>query len=420
MKKLDRFFALWALVLPITSIVVVPGIQGTTPGYLMAFLSLPLALIFRPKPAARLVHAGILFTAAFIVLTMLAQAGLVLSDNVDISELRLVNAFDGKVFLRHSLFTQSLYLLAGIFTFVFTRTFYRPSWNRFILLGAVILAVYGLYEFAFYLLFHESGDFLSNRTFDAGSGAKSGSLFQTFTVAEISIMRLKSLTGEPSMYAFTVLPFWIYAVHNRRLVSQILLLASLLLTFTTTAVLGLSVYFLARLWFLRTTQRFLTGKLDRYLVVGSASALLLAVVAWPIVTDFVREMILEKLTFNNLSGMQRIEFFGLSLEFFLTAPLPNQLFGIGFGYIRSTDFLSTLLVNTGLIGFLLFTGLFLYPILKLDNRYVNVGLKSALIVIYVTMMIAVPEFAYLSVWLFLGISYNVVRNQRKAAHALSN
>jgi hypothetical protein len=411
MKKLDRFFALWALVLPITSIVVVPGIQGTTPGYLLAFLSLPLALIFRPKPAARLVHAAILFTAAFIVLALLAQAGLILSDTVDISKLRLVNAFDGKVFFRPSLFTQSLYLLAGIFTFVFIRTFYRPSWNRYILWGAVILAVYGLYEFVFYLLFHESGDFLSNRTFDAGSGAKSGSLFQTFTVAQISIMRLKSLTGEPSMYAFTILPFWIFAIHQRVAWIHILLLVTLVLSTSTTAILGIVIYMLIRVWYLHLVPKFFKGRLDRYLFALIVAGSLLTIFAWPVVRNFFEWMILDKLTLANTSGTERFLYFSSNLDFFVSSSLFNQIFGIGFGYTRSTDLFSTLLVNVGLVGLGAFSVFMLYPVARLSRTYGDVGLKAILVVAWLCMMVAVPEFGYLSTWLFLGIAYSHLQRQ---------
>jgi len=44
MRGLPRFIPLWCLVMPITSFLIVPSIQGTIPAYLMAFASLLLVL----------------------------------------------------------------------------------------------------------------------------------------------------------------------------------------------------------------------------------------------------------------------------------------------------------------------------------------------------------------------------------------
>ena len=41
------------------------------------------------------------------------------------------------------------------------------------------------------------------------------------------------------------------------------------------------------------------------------------------------------------------------------------------------------------------------------------GIKMALVVIYTTMMVSIPEFSFLSTWLFLGIAYKEVFNQNK-------
>jgi hypothetical protein len=422
MTKSDRYFALWAVFLPITSILVFPSVQGTTPAYLLAFCSLPFMLFFFPARAGRPIKWLVIFLAIFVSLNIFGQISLRDSETLDISQLRLVNPYSGQLLLRTSLFTQSLYLLAGVLTFLFVAMFYRPHWDRYILLGAAVLAVYGLYEFFFYLAFDHSGDFLSNRTFEAGDRSTRGSLFQILTIAGIKIMRFKSLTGEPSMYAFTILPYWIYAVHRHRRVLQTLLLVTLLLTFTTSALFGLAVYVIARLFMLDVVFRTITGRVDRFLLLLALVGLFGVALFWPVVVDFVDEMIIAKFALASVSGAQRFENFWTSYQFFLSAPLPSQLFGIGFGYIRSTDFFTTILVNNGIIGFTLFSGVFLYPVFRLDHTYRNVGLKAALLVVYATMMIAVSEFAYLSIWLFLGLAYNALIRQRRegAQNAVSN
>lgn len=412
MTKIDLFFVVWAFVLPVTSVLVAPTIQGTLPAYLLAICSLPVAMILNPRKSARLQKSLIIIAAVFIALTLLSQVSLLAFPNVNISELRLVNSYDGQTILRSSLFTQSLYLFMGIITFVFVKTFYKESWDKFIFAGAVALALYGLYEFIYFFVSGQNGDFLSNRVFDMGSSIGRGSLFQTLTLSGLRMMRLKSLTGEPSMYAFTILPFWIHAIHSRKKAVHLLLLTTLLLTTSTTAVLGIALYLLLRLIYNRPLRRLVSGFVDTYLFWFLVLGALATAAAWPVVQGFVQEMIVAKLSLTNVSGVSRFSYFADSMRFYADAPFPNQLFGIGFGYIRSTDFFSTLLVNTGIVGFLLFTLLFAYPILFLRTDYFSIGLKIALIVVYITMMVAVPEFSYLSTWLYLGIAYHTLQKSR--------
>jgi hypothetical protein len=419
MRFIDKYFALWAVVIPVTSVIVLP-IQGSTPGYLLAFLSLPVAIFRSSQKSGMLLKWLIVILAAFLSMVMLGQFGLILAPNLELANLPLVDPLNERLLLKDSLITQSLYFLTGILTFVFVMTFYNTKWDRYIFWGAALLAAYGLYEFFYYLAFHQYGDFLSNRTFEAGNRITPGSLSQSVTLAGTNIMRVKSLTGEPSMYAFTVLPFWIYAIHRGKWILQAVLLVTLLLTFSTTAVFGIGVYLCARLCMQDGIRRLINGKVDIYLLAFGFVSLVAAALFWQVAMDFVQEMIIAKFTLSNVSGAERFANFWTSLQFFLSAPILNQLFGIGFGYIRSTDFFTTLLVNNGVIGFLLFSGIFLYPVFRLDGGRRSVGLRAALLVVYATMMIAVPEFAYLSIWLFLGIAFNTLRERGKVTHAVGN
>lgn len=149
--------------------------------------------------------------------------------------------------MRPTMFTQSLYVLAAASTFFFVKHLYSVRWDTYLFTGAVVFAIYGLYECAYFLVFGESGDFLSNRTFEAGKlfgGVATGSWFQTFQLGPLTVQRLKSLAGEPSMYAFAILPFWIYALHTKRTFTHVLLFITLLLSTSTTAMLGIFVYFM--------------------------------------------------------------------------------------------------------------------------------------------------------------------------------
>lgn len=122
-------------------------------------------------------------------------------------------------------------------------------------------------------------------------------------------------------------------------------------------------------------------------------------------------MIFEKLLSSfSESTTERTAYFHNHFNYFLDMPFLNKFFGLGFGYVRSTDFISTVLVNCGVVGLVLFTLLFIYPIIKLKN---NTSIKVSLLLIYVATMIAVPEFFYFIIWLFLGIGYKSINYNKK-------
>lgn len=399
---LDRYFALWAFLIPVTSVLLFPAIQGTLPANLMALATLGLVPALRPDAATRFLGKGMIFWACFTALAAASQLVTVLVGPPDISGLPLLEPYytDRRVLLRGSLFTQSLYLLAGTTTFVFVWSFYRREWDRYILLGSGALAAYGLYEFVFYLLFQQPGDFLSNRVFVAGELVHTGSFFQTMNVAGVTFQRLKSLTGEPSMYAFTVLPYWIYSLHNGWNRLSILLFVTLLMTVSTSAAVGIMAYVLIRLYYVRRL-----GVVNRYSAAFAGLLVIVGAAAWQVLQPLLDLMVLDKLSLSSGSAVTRLRLMMTNIEFFAEAPWGVKLFGLGFGYVRATDMGSTLLVNTGLVGVALTTLLFFYPVSRLGDSRREIGIKAILIVLYGVMMLAVAEYSYLSLWLFLGIAY---------------
>ena len=403
-RPADRYFYVWALVIPVASILVIPFVQGTTPANLLALALLfpPVALLLMSFDGARNFYKTLLWIAAcFVAFTAVSQltlAGLTLRH---LAGLELVDPLDKSVVLRKTLFTQTMYLFAGVTTFVFVRWFYRREWDRWMLAGAALLAAYGIYELCFFAIAQRPGDFLSNRTF--GPGFHPGSWFQTISLGPILMQRLKSLTGEPAMYAFTVLPFWIYALHTGRNKTQWFLFLSLLLTASTTAVLGIAVYLFARIaWF---------HKIDR-LSVAAAAAFIVVAGLWAlnveVVVEAVDKVLVSKLTLASISGIDRYRSFEEGVRYFLAAPLTMQLFGVGWGYTRGSNMFTTLLINVGALGLAITVAAFLYPIFKLGNDLRSQGLKAAVLVLLVTLMIAVPEYGYPSMWLFLGIAYHEI------------
>lgn len=124
--------------------------------------------------------------------------------NINLNELVLVHPIDYNIKLfRDSLFSQSLYLFMGIITFLFIKEFYNRNWDKWIIYSGSIFSAYGIYEFIFSIIFNMSGDFLSNRIFNLGESISA----QFILLAGITFQRIDSLSQEPSMYAFTMLPF---------------------------------------------------------------------------------------------------------------------------------------------------------------------------------------------------------------------
>lgn len=415
-RSTDRYFAAWALVLPIASILVIPFIQGTTPSNLFALALLfpPLALLIMPFDGATRFYKTVLWiVTCFVAYTAVAQLALSALTLRHLGGLELVDPGDKGVVLRTTLFTQSMYLLTGVTTFAFVRWFYRPTWDRWLLAGAVLLAAYGIYELVFFALFQRPGDFLSNRMF--GAGYHPGSWFQTIALGPILMQRLKSLTGEPAMYAFTILPFWVYALHTGRMRTQWVLLASLVLTASTTALLGIAVYLAVRILWFRAVDRLSFAAAAALLAVGGMWAMGVEVVA-----DLVDKMLVSKLTLASMSGAERFRSFEEGVRYFFAASLPVQLFGVGWGYTRGSNMFTTLLVNTGAVGLGIAMAVFLYPVLALGSDSRSAGLKAAVFVVFVTLMVAVPEYGYPSIWLFLGMAYHAVGQRRtKPARGLA-
>jgi hypothetical protein len=401
----DYYFAAWALVLPISSVLVVPFIQGTTPAYLFA-----LALLMPPVAAWMLGLSGcalfyrrmFLLLMAFIGINALAQLALSASGIWNFGNIELVDPFDRDILLRRTLITQSMYMLAAGSTFVYVWSFYKPAWDRWLLMGVTLLGAYGIYELLFFALTGFNGDILTNRRF----GSSSGSAFQTIAIGPLIMERLKSLTGEPSMYAFTVLPFCIYAWHVRHRGIAAFLLLTLLLSTSTTAVIGLVVYLLLRLAFYGPTDR-------PALFFGTALLvlLLLGLAGNQYINDAYMKIVSEKM--QSASGESRLLSFQINLDYFLQEPLLTQIFGIGFGYARATNMCATLLINLGVLGVLLTTAVFMIPVFRLGPSERERGLKAAVLVIFITMMGSVPEFSYLSIWVFLGMAYHALAKRRR-------
>ncbi|MEJ7607355.1 MAG: hypothetical protein WKF37_14090 [Bryobacteraceae bacterium] len=241
LNLVDLYFAFWAPTIPITSFLLLP-IQGTTPAYVFALSSTVICLfaglLARPDGAKAVSYffTSTLLLSIAVILTAFGQFGLTLH-HPDITQLNLISPEQTRILFRSTIFTQMLYFAACVLTFCYVRYFFKPSWMRWVLAGAWLLVLYGFYDWFFYAIFHRNGDFLANRTF--GVSEHTGSWLQTIQIGGVRLARLKSFTGEPSMFALVGLPYFLVALHEGKKVLSGALLAALILSTSTSAYLGL-------------------------------------------------------------------------------------------------------------------------------------------------------------------------------------
>lgn len=398
---LSQYVALLTFFAPITSILIVPSVQGTTPGYILSFLTLPVALWIGGRRRDTYLNTILIVVFIWLIFFVVSQLyGLYGAIRIFGTDVVLIDPSDTSIVLRGSLFTQSVYLFVVAMYGAFVFSFYTPEWDRWLCYGVAFLAFYGCYEFVFFMLFHESGDFLSNRMFGEDMGA-TGSAVQTMTIADVWLTRVKSLTGEPSMYAFTMMPFLFYAYAMRwRLWVRIAMTVSVVLTASTSALMASLVAIGVSAMHGRVRLRVIG-----YVLGVVALALILN---YEFVMDLIDQMVLAKALGENFSGSDRSDTFGAMLDFWSELEPAAQIIGVGFGYVRSTDFFSTLLVNCGVLGVVGFVLLFLYPIIRLGCDTRSIALKQCLLSTMVVMLVSVPEYAYLAPWTFLAIAYREI------------
>ncbi|MBD8621107.1 hypothetical protein IFT67_19535 [Sphingomonas sp. CFBP 13728] len=412
-RLIDPYFKLLLLVAPIQSILVTP-VQGTTPAFVVIGGGLVI-LAGTGRRYGRLWSMLLAFTLLYSIYMALSMSGYLI-DQPDLSQLNVVRDVFIVGSLRQTHLTQGMYLLGPVLFCYLTYSFYQEAFLKYAYYGILILALYGFYEFVFYAIFHTNGDFLSNRDFgdldkvSAGlgdnneAGFVSGSLVQQSNLFGAGFMRLKSLVGEPSMYALTVTPFAVYAFVRRwRLIFGILLL-SLFMGGSTTALLGLAT----GIGYAYTRQR---QDAVLYIIAFLLVFTLLYFTTQP-VHDALDSVLFEKL--NSVSGNQRSDLFMAHAHVVLDGNIVRTLFGLGFGTVRSTDMLSTMLANVGMVGFILYSIILLAPCFLLQRKGDTDAIVGALLAVYFMEMITVPEYAYLPPWFMVSLGFARVRQQRRA------
>jgi hypothetical protein len=398
---ITRYVNILMLFFPITAFLVVPIIPGTTIVTVLA------GLMFFAIPLASLKHNKYLFYRDLFYFMCIITALSFFSQFINlvtslklIKPLILINRNDyTKTFYRKSHITQTLPLLVGFVIYAYVKYFSTEKIITYVYWGLRLLCFYGFYEFCFYMLTGQNGDFMVNRTF--GEGEKSASLFQTVSLGGISMMRFKSYTGEPSMFVFTVFPFWALTFGLKRTFDKYMLLGCLILTFSTTAYMCMILF--GCFWIIYQRQ----FQLFYYLCIGViVFCFVLQLSMFQHMLDSIYDFVFAGKLDNSASARDRGNGFVTHVSYWASLNGLSQAFGIGFGYVRSTDFFSTMIVNNGIIGLVIFTVFVLRNLwLTFADTLLSVCYKAGLFLVYLIMMATVPEFAYPSLWIYIAIGF---------------
>lgn len=384
------------LVAPIASYLIIP-VQGATPANVLLFLSLVVPFFGLRYQVKFLISIG-LFCVLYGLYLILSLSSYSIS-SPDLSEIIEIRRIFLAEPLRQTHITQGIYLLTSMIFLYHVCANYSKISLDYAYYGIIILIIYGLYQFAFHAVFGFSGDFITNRDFSENKiiGNSGQGVVQASQIFGPPFIRFYSLTGEPSFFALTATPFFIfaYAMRAKKLAGFIFL--ALFLSTSSTAILGIGVGMFV-----------LYYRDSRYVLFGVPLVFMSAIVAYATVEPF--QLLLDRLIFQKLgseSGQIRTDSMVNHLAVVLDGNPLRLLFGLGFGTVRSADMLTTLLANTGVIGFLSYSAAMLLPAFFLNGHHLRVPIQAVLWSNWAIAMFSVSEYSYLPPWFFTGMAYSL-------------
>jgi hypothetical protein len=257
-----------------------------------------------------------------------------------------------------------------------------------------------------FLVFHDSGDFIENRTF--GDHDHPGSWSQGLDIGGLQILRLKSCLGEPSFLSAVVIPYLFMAIEGKRKYLAVLLFACAILSTSTTVYIGLAIcIFVQALW----------SEKSRMTSVAILALLVLTIIAMALILpDTYRFLFEDKLSGDTTSGQDRLKSIEDYEALFSNFSLMNWIFGVGFGYVYFS-LLWSITANTGILGIGTFLYAFLKPAYLLPRANRSEWLKISMIAILVVVAITLTELFIPTTWMFLGLAYRRL-DQLKVAREL--
>lgn len=401
---MDRWFSIWSFLIPITTIILIPNIKMTVVSVIFSCMSPFIIVSFFKEIRKKYIIDIMKFYYVYCIFILISQlSNIFLPITLDSLQLIPSNEESNITIFRYTMFSQTLYVFPGILTFYCAKYFYNEKWDKWIIYSGLFFVLYALYKWCYFLFMGEDGDFLTNKMYDEdGDIVGTTKLYQGLTIAGLTMQRVQGLTDEPSMYAFTILPYFIFALQKKANVFIILLIGiSLLLSTSTTAYLGLIVYIGILLLFNKVKKK--------YIIFSLLGVVFVYIIFKDYIDDVIKIMLLEKLlnSQDNASGLERSLTMYNSFFYWCNLDVIHMLFGIGIGYIRSFDFFTSLLVNVGLLGLVVFSYFILKDIKLKKCSWNDVNNNAIILCLYICLMISVPEIWFPSFWLFIGI----IRNQ---------
>jgi hypothetical protein len=398
LSKFEEWFvAFWCVVMPITGLVVLPSVQGTIPAYMCAFGSFFLVLM--RMRSGQLDRQTLLYFRSLLLLFLVwllllvgSQLTLILSHRHDFGDIGLIQPELEPIVFRPTLFTQSLYFVACVLTAFYFRYFFEQRWMRYVYWGGYFLAGYGIYEWTYYLVFHQVGDFMTNRMF----GDHPASWSQSLDFGGIHLLRIKSTLGEPTFFAAVVIPYLYLALDAQKRVLTAMLLFTAIFSISTACYICLGfTLFVTSVW----SGRPRVGRVGLIFIV--VAFLIAIAVLFP---DMFRGMFEDKISGNNESGADRVAGAAAMDQLLGSFNVGNWIFGIGFGYVYS-DIYHGLLMNTGLIGLGLFLWIFGRALWQFPVSPGYEGHKAGLLAIMILCGLSLSEMFLPPTWMFIGLAY---------------
>ena len=355
---------------------------------------------------ARIINQAMVFLVCFIIIQFIAVYSTYINyphDWLADSNLILVNQLEATSGFKSSVITQSLYLFSGVLFFLICKISVDEKWHRIAILGAAVSSVFGLLEIVANLVTGDPARWLHNRVFSNSEITTSSIYTPSISILGFSIQRLNGLSTEPSMFALATVPFLFLAFKRDMVKSTFIIFIALFMTFSTTAYFGLALFL--TLYFFGVKNKSFFSRVFVFLF-----SILVLLLFFEVSKAIFNSLFYSKLTKSSLSGYERSTNAATTLDFFLNDFSTFQkVFGIGFGTVRSTDFISTVLINTGVLGLIAFLFFFMFPLfsksISLDRE-----IKISIVFLLAAILLAVPEFSILSTWYLLGVAYN----QKKA------
>ncbi len=310
---------------------------------------------------------------------------LILENNI------LVMNIDGKITwltFTKSCITQLIYLWFSYISFLFFSVYFSGTKSRindfisYYLVGASLVCI---------VCFYQIICFRTGMPFDE--------LFRQNLHGNVQGARVYGPCIEASMlcyYLVTVLPL---SIRRKRWWSFVLLIATIglgIYSFSSTFIVGLGVWIILEfIHALKIGKLKLSSKKIMMILTGYISTIIVLLVCGDHVI-YALEKLLITISQKNMSGIQRSYSFELLIDAFMKSPV----LGIGFGTCRGNDLFSTWLAEVGFVGIGL---LIIYFSEKLFVKNATWKFKVAIILVWLVMLISVPEPYNLFIWFLLSI-----------------